>query len=134
MPKKLKYITIPLQISSFLIALSIIFLIVLLYLDESLGIFLFWESRDGLDLVFRLLLIFNEILSVGFIVVPIIVASALKKRKRWAWIASWCLMGLYLPSLFFPLGLPMLIGILDKEVKEFFADDKRRQSAARQVE
>jgi hypothetical protein len=124
MPKKLKYITIPLHISSILMALSIVFLIILLYLDEFWGIFLFWESRDGFDLSLRLLFVFSVMLSVGFIIVPIIVASALMKRKRWAWITSWYLTALYLPSLFFPLGIPMLIGILDKEVKEFFADDK----------
>ncbi len=86
--------------------------------------FLFWKSSDGFDLSLRLLLIFSVILSIGLIIVPIIVASALKQRKRWAWIASWCLTVLYLPSLFFPLGILMLMGILDKEVKEFFADDK----------
>jgi hypothetical protein len=125
MPKKIKYITGPLYLSSILFVLAILFMVMLLYQDGSWRILLSpWESSDRLDLFLRLSLIFSLILSIGFIIIPIIVASALKERKRWAWTAGWLLTCLYLLSGFFPLGISMLVGLLDKEVKEFFADEK----------
>ena len=42
-----------------------------------------------------------------------IIVYGLKHRKFWAWIAGLCAFGLYLPSLFFPLGALGLWGLLD---------------------
>ena len=42
-----------------------------------------------------------------------VVVWGLKRRKFWAWIAGICLFGLYLPSLFLPLGWLGLWGLLD---------------------
>lgn len=37
----------------------------------------------------------------------------LRRRKRWDWIAGLCVFGIYLPSLFLPLGAFGLWGLLD---------------------
>lgn len=59
-------------------------------------------------------------LGVGFAVFIEIVVRELKKQKFWAWIAGICLSGLYIPSIFFPLGVMGLIGLLDGEVRAAF--------------
>ena len=46
---------------------------------------------------------------------------ALKNGKYWAWIAGICIAGLYIPSAFFVLGIIMLIGLLEDDVKNFCA-------------
>ncbi len=124
MPKKLKFITIPLYIGSTLSALILILLLIQFSQDGFWRMFLFWDSTDGFDLGLRILFIFAWMISIGYIITAMVVAFALKKRKKWAWILSWFLTAAYLPSLFFPLGISMLIGILDKDVKEFFSDDR----------
>jgi hypothetical protein len=43
-----------------------------------------------------------------------VVAYGLERRKFWAWIAGLCIFGLYVPSLFFPLGAFGLWGLLDE--------------------
>lgn len=41
------------------------------------------------------------------------VVHGLRRRKFWAWVVGLCLFGLYVPSLFFPLGVLGLWGLLD---------------------
>jgi hypothetical protein len=41
-----------------------------------------------------------------------VVAFGLRRRKFWAWVAGLCIFGLYLPSLFLPLGALGLWGLL----------------------
>ncbi len=118
MPKKIKYITIPLYIS------SVIYLILNIYLGSNY--YSVWPdpSVDRVFLSFQILMIFGLALNVGMVIVPILVASALKKGKRWTWMVSWFLIAAYLPSPFFPLGISMLIGILDQEVKDYLKEDR----------
>jgi hypothetical protein len=42
-----------------------------------------------------------------------VVVSGLHQRKFWAWIAGLCIFGMYVPSLFLPLGALGLWGLLD---------------------
>ncbi|MCC6908570.1 MAG: hypothetical protein IT430_11550 [Phycisphaerales bacterium] len=42
------------------------------------------------------------------------VAWGIRRRKFWAWIAGLCIFGIYLPSLFLPLGAFGLWGLLDR--------------------
>ena len=42
-----------------------------------------------------------------------IVALGLNRRKFWAWIAGLCIFGMYVPSLFLPLGALGLWALLD---------------------
>lgn len=55
------------------------------------------------------LLVFCLILAGGIEVV----AHGIRRRKFWAWVAGLCIFGLYLPSLFLPLGALGLWGLLD---------------------
>ena len=41
------------------------------------------------------------------------VAAGLRRRRFWAWVAALCIFGIYLPSLFLPLGALGLWGLLD---------------------
>jgi drug/metabolite transporter superfamily protein YnfA len=52
-----------------------------------------------------------------------VVVRGIRQRKRWAWIAGLCLAGLYLPSLFMPLGALGLWGLLDKGSRAEFGFD-----------
>jgi hypothetical protein len=42
-----------------------------------------------------------------------VVASGLRRHRFWAWVAGLCIFGLYVPSLFLPLGALGLWGLLD---------------------
>lgn len=42
-----------------------------------------------------------------------VVAWGLRRRKFWAWVAGLCIFGIYVPSLFLPLGALGLWGLLD---------------------
>jgi hypothetical protein len=58
--------------------------------------------------------------SVGFAVFVEIVVRALNRRKFWGWVAGLCLSGLYIPSLFLPLGVMGLVGLLDPASRAAF--------------
>jgi hypothetical protein len=58
------------------------------------------------------------------------VKNGLRKRKFWAWVAGLCIFGIYLPSLFFPLGALGLWGLLDEGSRsEFGVSGKTRVTA-----
>jgi hypothetical protein len=42
-----------------------------------------------------------------------LVAFGLHRRRFWAWVAGLCIFGIYTPSLFLPLGVLGLWGLLD---------------------
>src|SRR5258708_18611974 len=44
----------------------------------------------------------------------------LKRRRFWAWVAGICIFGMYLPSLFLPLGALGLLGLLDEGSRRQF--------------
>lgn len=83
----------------------------LLYLLIGLLMFpLFMADDTGHGLPFAVcLLIFCLALSAGIEVV----VYGLHQRKFWAWVAGLCIFGMYVPSLFFPLGALGLWGLLD---------------------
>lgn len=111
MPKNIKYITVPLHISS--VTYAFIALVCLL------GLIFFPMDEFGEDKsVFQITAVMMVFFGCAFAVFIELVASALKKGKYWAWIASICLAGLYLPSAFLPLGIFMLIGLLKEDTKE----------------
>lgn len=60
------------------------------------------------------------LLALGFAVAIEVVVRGLIRRKFWAWIAGLCLSGLYVPSLFLPLGVMGLIGLLDPTSRAAF--------------
>ena len=58
--------------------------------------------------------IFMAVLCVALIIGIEFVAAGLRKRRFWAWVAGLCIFGLYLPSIFFPLGALGMWGLLDE--------------------
>lgn len=57
---------------------------------------------------------------VGFIAVIEVTAWGLQQRKFWAWVVGLIIFALYVPSLFIPLGVLGLIGLLnDASRREF---------------
>jgi len=48
------------------------------------------------------------------------VCTALRRRQFWAWVAGLCISGLYIPSLFLPLGVMGLVGLLDPASRAAF--------------
>ena len=67
---------------------------------------------------------------VAFVVFLEFVIAHLKKGKFWAWVAGIAIGGLYTPSLFLPLGIFILIGLLSDESRRDFLDKKIRQDSA----
>ena len=70
--------------------------------------------------------IFSALLSfclAGFI---IFFTGKLRQRKKWAWITAIAFGGLYTPSAFIFLGIPILIGALKPEVQAWFNSDSKK--------
>ncbi|HKB03910.1 MAG TPA: hypothetical protein VKD90_16935 [Gemmataceae bacterium] len=52
-------------------------------------------------------------LCLGLSAAAEVIAAGLRRRRLWAWIAGLCVFGMYLPSMFLPLGAVGLWGLLD---------------------
>ena len=89
-----------------------------LYLLIGPLMFLFLEGDDiGLGLALAGgVFMFCLVLVAGIEVV----VYGLHRRKFWAWVAGLCIFGLYLPSLFLPLGALGLWGLLDADTRREF--------------
>lgn len=90
-----------------------------MYLLIGIGLLLFFHSVDT-----------TRAVGVGSLVVCLaliagieFVASGLKRRKFWAWVAGLCIFGVYVPSLFLPLGALGLWGLLDTGARKEFGVD-----------
>ncbi len=55
-----------------------------------------------------------------------IVNSGLRRRKFWAWVAGLCVFAVYVPSLFIPLGVLGLWGLLDAGSRAEFGIGSRQ--------
>jgi len=115
-PPPMGLMTIPLYISAliyFLIGLAVIALLAFVGFDtgQGGGAFLstIWIFTAGLCFALA-----------GFIV---FFTGKLRKRKKWAWITAIAFGGLYTPSAFIFLGIPILIGALKPEVQSWFNTD-----------
>ncbi len=90
-----------------------------LYLLVGVGLLLFLRSEDetgsGLAVGVAFLVLCLALISgIEFVV------YGLQRRKLWAWVAGLCIFGLYLPSLFLPLGALGLWGLLDSGSRKEF--------------
>ena len=56
----------------------------------------------------------------GFGILPEVAIRGLKQGKRWGWIMGIIIGGLYTPSAFFFLGIPILISLLKRDVLNFY--------------
>lgn len=112
---KISYAVISLRISAVIYALLGVAMFPLLLLTAE-------ENSFALPVAIALLL-FALALAAGceFVV------WGLKRRKFWAWIAGLCIFGLFVPSLFLPLGVIGLIGLLDGASQKEFGVGGREQ-------
>jgi chromate transport protein ChrA len=96
------------------VAMALVCLHVSAAIYVIIGLLLFGLSnvpdfRDKLPTAFGVVaLILCLVLVAGIEVV----ASGLRRRRFWAWVSGLCIFGLYLPSLFLPLGALGLWGLL----------------------
>jgi|SRR5713226_7521696 len=102
------------------LAVACLHISAVLYLIVGILIF-FLFTRDGdetgLGMVFAigaLLFCLALIAGIEFVV------YGLCNRKFWAWVAGLCIFGVYVPSLFFPLGALGLWGLLDSGSRAAF--------------
>lgn len=69
-------------------------------------------------------------LIIPFVIFLEILIVHLKRRKYWAWIGGLIIGAMYAPSLFLPLGIMILIGLLSADSRaEFGVDTKNAGSA-----
>ena len=66
------------------------------------------DARLGMPFAVGMLLFFFVLVGGTELVV-----YGLHRRRFWAWVAGLCIFGVYVPSLFFPLGALGLWGLLD---------------------
>jgi hypothetical protein len=122
-PKTMKLVTIPIRISSVIYAIFGLGSFALLLIPLTT------ESNAEI-LAMRIILSLMFVMCAGLVVFLEIVIRALKGGKYWAWIAGICIAGLYIPSIFMVLGIIILVGLLNNEVKSFCAKkDKRIEHA-----
>jgi hypothetical protein len=63
-------------------------------------------------------------ISIACVVGIEVVIRGLKQYKYWGWIAGLCVAGLYIPSLFLPFGIMILVGLLDSQTQAAFQRNK----------
>ncbi|MFN7892004.1 MAG: hypothetical protein ACK5OC_17050 [Pirellula sp.] len=104
---KIGLATVSLHISAALYVIVGLLLFALFMSDDETGI--------GLPFaVFLLLLCLALATGIEFVV------YGLHRRKFWAWVAGICIFGIYVPSLFLPLGALGLWGLLDSLSRKEF--------------
>ena len=83
-----------------------------LYVIVGLLLFALFMSDDerGLGLPFAVVIL---LLCIALATGIEFVVYGLHRRKFWAWVTGLCIFGLYVPSLFLPLGALGLWGLLD---------------------
>jgi len=104
------------------VAIGCLHISAVLYLLIGMLMFLLLVAVDesgGGTPVAMLLLLFCLAMAVGIE----LVVSGLRRRKFWAWVAGIILFGLYVPSLFLPLGAFGLWGLLDEGSRARFRID-----------
>lgn len=117
MKPDLKMMTIPLKISAVLYCLvaGICFLF---------GIIMFMQDvpkREEFAAVFGGSMMFmGVVFSIAFGIFIMVFTKKLEERKRWAWICSIIFGAMYIPSIFFFLGLPIIIKAFDPIVMKWF--------------
>jgi hypothetical protein len=97
-----------------------------LYVLLAAAMFPLFLQEDGAGLTAAIILAaFCLALSIGVEAV----AAGLGRRKLWAWVAGLCVFGMYVPSLFLPLGALGLWGLLDAGSRAQFGIGGSRDAA-----
>ena len=106
------------------LAIACLHISAVLYLIAGVLMFALLMAHDemGLGPPFAIgLLVFSLALIAGIE----FVVYGLHKRKFWAWVAGICLFGLYVPSLYLPLGALGLWSLLDRGSRVEFGVGER---------
>ena len=114
-PHRLTLATVSLRIGAafyVLVAIGVPLFLVLVDVPEPADTVELW-IRNGT-------IAFVIVLSLGMAALSEVIVWGLHRRRMWAWIAGLCVFGLYLPSLFFPLGALGLWGLLDPGSRALF--------------
>jgi hypothetical protein len=112
MPSKMKYVTLSIHISVVLYAF--------LLLAASLAMFFVPFDKLGEDGYILKVAILATIITCGPLIAFLeIVVNSLKKGRYWSWIAAVIVTGFYIPSGYIMLGIFMLIGLMDEDVRDF---------------
>jgi len=112
-PPPLGLITVPMIIA------GVIYII--LGVGFSLLMFMIPNRDPGAGIAYVFFLLFG-LFSVALGAFCILIAGKVKQRKKWAWIAAIVFGGMFTPSAFFFLGIPILIGCLKPEVSGWIND------------
>jgi hypothetical protein len=78
------------------------------------------DSEEFSPLVLWLLAGFT----LPFVIFIEVVIAHIKRRRFWSWVAGIALGGLYTPSLFLPLGVMILVGLLAEGAKNEFETNR----------
>jgi hypothetical protein len=75
---------------------------------------------------------FISIFTLPFIIFLEVLIIHLKRRRYWAWIGGLIVGAMYAPSLFLPLGIMILIGLLSEQGRLEFGIGNRTEQIDRQ--
>jgi Kef-type K+ transport system membrane component KefB len=109
MQKKIELAILGIRISTVIYYLIIVGCIVGWFLLQS-------DSEEFLPLVLWLLAGFT----LAFVIFLEMVIVYLKRRRYWAWVAGIIIGGLFIPSLFLPFGVMILVGLLHEDSRKAF--------------
>jgi len=93
----------------------------------AVGPVMWWAYSDrstDTKLAFKIAVcsgISSVVVCSGLAILNILIASGLKKRRRWAWLGAIIIGGLYAPSICLPFGVVLLYGMLQKDVRQAFS-------------
>ena len=75
---------------------------------------------------------FISIFTLPFIIFLELLIIHLKRRRYWAWIGGLIVGAMYAPSLFLPLGIMILVGLLSEQSRLEFGIGNRTEQIDRQ--
>jgi hypothetical protein len=109
MTHKIEFATVVLRISTVLYALIGPLIFAISYMSGAL-------KDSSVVLIDTFATVFTLMLAIGVE----FVRNGIIQRKFWAWGTGLCFFGLYMPSIFLPLGVFGLWGLLEKSSREEF--------------
>jgi type II secretory pathway pseudopilin PulG len=113
-PNRLKLATVSLRIGAvFYALLGVGVLVAAVFVDPP-------DTTPSDRWFFLGMLVFLGLVSLGMAAASELIVWGLARRRMWAWVAGLCVFGLYVPSLFFPLGALGLWGLLDPGSRALF--------------
>lgn len=121
--RQLKRAILCLRISTILyVLISLGSMILLWFLYPFYNVTIFRDPEDRY--LIPALVLGLSIFSLAVAVFIEIIIRGLRRRRFWAWICGLITAGLYIPSLFFILGIFILLGLINEEVSREFRQNQ----------